>query len=98
MAKVKDILEKLSKLPEDADVLAVVLTKEEFNQDVIQGNANSLRYDKDFARFLDWYIDGDGIANLFLENSGGENLFSSWVSYLDDESEAFETELEEGAE
>jgi hypothetical protein len=90
MAKVKDVLEKLLKLPEDTEILAVVLTKEEFTQDVIQGNSNPIRYEKDYARFLKWYIDGDGIADLFLENSGGESLFSSWEDYLDD------TELHEG--
>lgn len=85
MAKVKEILEKLAGLPEDADILAIVLTKKEFNEDVIQGNANAVRMDKDYAKFLKWYIDGEGIANLFLENSGGESLYQDWVNYLDDE-------------
>jgi hypothetical protein len=92
MAKVKDLIDRLSKLDGERELCAVVLTREEFNEDIIQENMENIHDDATFAKFVDQFIDGGDIGNLFID-CYGENLYELWAEFRETEDEKLEVEF-----
>jgi hypothetical protein len=89
MATVKQVQEYLSTLPSDMPLLSVILTRSDFNQEVLQDNIEDIESDEIYAKFTKTCFDGDfeygsNIGSLFVEYSG-DDLFSTWVDFNEEE-------------
>lgn len=82
MATVREVKEYLSKLSDDTPLIAVVLTREEFNYDIIQGNSNPIPSDESFAEFAENWFDGanQSFGSQFIDWQG-DTLYEAWTEF-----------------
>lgn len=95
MATVQEALDKLSKLDPNEPILALVISRKEFNDDIIQGNGPEVPDNDTYAKFLKYRIDMDGDMGTTFYEEDSINLFGEWDTFLDEEAEEAE-KLAEG--
>jgi hypothetical protein len=87
MATVQEALNKLSKLDPNEPILGLIIPFKEFNDDILQGNANNVPNKDVYAKFLKYRIDMDGEMGTTFYEDGPINFLGEWETFLDEEGE-----------